>query len=65
MIDKPSTEEELVKEIDRLFEEINNGLEMIGRRDIKDMTPEEFRSLLVKAPFTLSSPLKDHYKQEK
>ena len=68
MIDKPSREQldkevrQLRKDLKKLGEEIEMRIEIIGKRDIKDMTPEELGALLVKAPFTLSSPLKDHYK---
>jgi hypothetical protein len=64
MTDKPNREldKEIVllrKDLKKLGEEI----EMIGKRGKlgKDMTPDEFSTLLVKEPFVLSSPPKEHF----
>ena len=67
MIDKPSREQldkevrQLRKDLKKLGKEIETRTEIRGKRDIKNMTPEELGAWLVKAPYALSSPLKDHY----
>ena len=70
MIDKPKpSREQLDKEIRQFrkdLKKLGEEIEMIGKRGKlgKDMTQDEFNALLIKAPFALSSPLKDHYEME-
>lgn len=60
MSDEPNTEEELIKEIDRLFKKVNNDLKMIDKRDNLDYVDV----FLIKEPFALSPPLKEHLEIE-
>jgi len=64
MTDKPRRER-LDKEVELLrkdLKELGKKIEMIGNRDrvCKDMAPDILNALLIKEPFILSSPLKDH-----
>lgn len=64
MTDKPSREQ-LNKDIEQFrkdLKELGKKIEMIGKRDrvCKDMAPDILNALLIKEPFILSSPLKDH-----
>ena len=69
MKDKPSREQlykevgQLRKDLKELGEEIEIRTEMIGKKDriCKNMAPDVLSALLIKEPFVLSPPLKDHY----
>ena len=69
MVDKPSREqldkevEQLRKYLKKLGKEIEMRIETISKRDRigKDMAPDVLNALLIKEPFVLSPPLKDHY----
>jgi len=69
MADKPSGEQldkevaRISKDLKELGKEIEMRIETIGKRDKigKDMAPEVLNALLIKEPFVLSPPLKDHY----
>ena len=71
MIDKPKpSREQLDKELRQFCKDskkLGEKIEMIGKRGKlgRDMTRDEFNALLVKVPFVLSSPPKDHYKTGK
>ena len=68
MTDEPSREqsdkevEQLRKDLKKLGEEIEMMIENIGKRDRigKNIDPYVL-NMLLKEPFTLSSPVKDHY----
>lgn len=68
MTDKPSSEQSdkevelLRKDLKKLGEEIEIMIENIGKRDSigKNIDPYVL-NMLLKEPFTLSSPVKDHY----
>lgn len=64
MIDKPNRE--LDKEVVQLrkdLKKLGEEIEMIGKRGKlgKSMTPDELSALLVKEPFVLSPPPKEHF----
>lgn len=69
MTDKPNREqldkevELLRKDLKKLGEEIEMRIETICKKDRigKDMAPDVLNTLLIKEPFVLSLPLKDHY----
>jgi hypothetical protein len=69
MTDKPSREQldkevaRISKDLKELGKEIEMMIETIGKRDRigKDMAPDVLNALLIKEPFVLSPPLKDHY----
>lgn len=55
--------EQLCKDLKKLGEEIEMRIATIGKRDRigKGMNPDVLNTLLIKEPFVLSPPLKDHY----
>ncbi len=62
-IEQPDKEvEQLRKDLKKLGEEIEMMIENIGKRDNigKNIDPYVL-NMLLKEPFTLSSPVKDHY----
>ena len=65
MTDKPS-KEQLDKEMEQFLKDLNEldkKIEMIGKIGYvgKNMPPDILNALLVKEPFVLSPPLKEHY----
>lgn len=68
MTDKPNRDQ-LDKDVAQLrkdLKELSEEIEMIGKRGKlgKSMTPDDLSALLVKEPFILSAPPKEHFETE-